>query len=749
MHKPKQHQKMKSTRVIGASALSPLALLTLAACGGVGNGGPTVSGSSSTVVSGNAIKGPLDNAFVFIDSNENGVWDTGEASDLTDSDGDYSISASASGKLLVTEDPNGTTTDTSTGLALAGFSMSAPDGATVITPFTTLMADGGMTAEELAQGLGLDADIDPLNFNPFADGVDAAAALSAEKLAHQVFNVVTSYADSASAIGEDVDSGAAFKAAMQAVAEVAKTAAASSELIDLSDSDDLASVQAQAITSLTELDSDLGEAAFGNYLDSVTLGIKNVNAQVAAADSLTSDAAKTLFGLGSSLREQVSTGAEAEKAAPGTGANSIAFKSAASVNEEAGDAAVEVREVSGKVLLGPIKSALVWLDKDGDGVLDSNENSKRTDEDGSFSFSTTASTPNFAVLLDDSSINMAAGNVVGDDNGVPLKSAGGTSVSFVTTVMKQAGLTSDQIVSIFDLPEIEDIANFDPYGDGVDADFSEAYLQANHQLAAVADGLGAMLYGAGVAETSVWSKTFEGIASVAENAAAGSFVFDGNAGKTNIEALLNSVATEANVQGQLTDALKTAVVDGVFNVTTVIGTVTDFDPDTAGGSAELSNANQLQYEIYAAVNGGGPNSITYKTASNLDEDLTNRPPTDIGFLVDDELIDIASITDAASDDEKVFEVSVTDDGSLRRWEIAEIDGTDYESFVFADAAEDSARMLYETDSGDSDISLVDLKLNVSTLDATAKDTYTVVLVAQDDAYKEFSDPLLVVVSEAL
>jgi len=344
---------------------------------------------------------------------------------------------------------------------------------------------------------------------------------------------------------------------------------------------------------------------------------------------------------------------------------------------------------------------------------------------------------------------MAAGNVVGDQNGVPLKSAGGTSVSFVTTVMKQAGLTSDQIVSIFDLPEIEDIANFDPYGDGVDADFSEAYLQANHQLAAVADGLGAMLYGAGVAETSVWSKTFEGIASVAENAAAGSFVFDGNAGKTNIEALLNSVATEANVQGQLTDALKTAVVDGIFNVTTVIGTVTDFDPDTAGGSAELSNANQLQNEIYAAVNGGGPNSITYKTASNLDEDLTNRPPTDIGFLVDDELIDIASITDAASDDEKVFEVSVTDDGSLRRWEIAEIDGTDYESFVFADAAEDSARMLYETDSGDSDISSVDLKLNVSTLDATAKDTYTVVLVAQDDAYKEFSDPLLVVVSEAL
>jgi len=727
------------------TALSPLALLTLAACNGGGGG----SGSSSVSVSGSALKGPLDNAFVFIDANENGVWDAGEASDLTDSDGNYSISASASGKLVVTEDPSGTTTDTSTGLAIAGFSLSAPDGASVITPFTTLMADGGMTAEELAQGLGLDAGIDPLTFNPFAEGVDAASALSAEKLAHQVFNVVTSYADSASTIGDGVDSGAAFRLAMQAVADVAKTAAASSDLVDLSDSDDLASIQERAITNLTELDSDLGGAAFSSYMDSVTLGIKNVNAQVAAADSLTSDAAKTLFGLGSSLREQVNTGAEAEKAAPGTGANSITFKSAASVSEAAGDAAVEVKEVSGKVLLGPIKSALVWLDKDGDGVLDSNENSKRTDEDGSFSFSTTASTPNFAVLLDDSSINMAAGNVVGDQNGVPLKSAGGTSVSFITTVMKQAGLTSDQIVSIFDLPEIEDIANFDPYGDGVNADFSEAYLQANHQLAAVADGLAAMVYGAGLSGANVWPKTFEGIASVAENAAAGSFVFDGNSGKANIEALLNSVATEANVQGQLTDALKNAVVDGIFNVTTVIGTVTDFDPDTVDGSGKLSNTNQLQFEIYAAVSGGGPNSITYKTASNLDEDLTNRPPTDLGFLVDNELIDIARITDAASDDEKLFEVGVIDDGSLRRWEIAEIDGTDYESFVFADAADDTPRMLYKSDSGDNDISSVSLKLNVTSLDATAKDTYSVVLVAQDDAYKDFSDPLLVVVSEAL
>jgi hypothetical protein len=540
----------------------------------------------------------------------------------------------------------------------------------------------------------------------------------------------------------------AFSAAMEAVASTTIARANAGEVIDLSLSDDLADIQSAAVTKFTEIDGTL-PATFSTYLDSVSAGIKNVNAQVANADSLTSDAAKELFSLGAALREQVNTGAQAEKAAAGTGANSVTYKSSAAVTEAAGSAAVEVVEVSGKVLIGPVKSALVWLDKDGDGVLDTNEKYQRTDEDGVFTFSTTSSSPNFAVLLDDSSINMASGTVVGDQDGISLVSAGGTIVSHITTVMKKAGLTTEQINSIFDLPDIEDIANFDPYGEGVTSEQATAYLQATHQLAAVSDALAAIIYGAGTPSATVGSKVTTGIASVAENAEANSFVFDGNAGKANIEALLNSVATEANVQGQLTSALKDAAVDAIFNLTTVIGNVTDFDPDTADGLGKLSNSNNLQFQLYRAVDGSDPNLITYKTASNLDDDLTNRPPTDLGFLVGEDLIDIASIKDNASAEDKIFEVGVSDDGSLRRWEIAEIDGTDYASFVFADAAADNPRMLYQTDDGDNDISSVSLKLNVETLDATAKNTYTVVLMAQDDAYKDYADPLLVVVSEAL
>ncbi len=66
-----------------ALSLSPLALLTLAACGG----------SSVASKSGKAQKGPLENARAFIDYNDNGVWDSAtEPGALTDATGAYTIS---------------------------------------------------------------------------------------------------------------------------------------------------------------------------------------------------------------------------------------------------------------------------------------------------------------------------------------------------------------------------------------------------------------------------------------------------------------------------------------------------------------------------------------------------------------------------------------------------------------------------------------------------------------------------------
>ena len=47
--------------------------------------------------------------------------------------------------------------------------------------------------------------------------------------------------------------------------------------------------------------------------------------------------------------------------------------------------------VNGVISKGPLSNALVFLDLDGDNVLDSNEQSVRTDANGNFSITSTAS----------------------------------------------------------------------------------------------------------------------------------------------------------------------------------------------------------------------------------------------------------------------------------------------------------------------------------------------------------------------
>ena len=74
-------------------SLSPLALLTLAACGGGSKSGG--SGSSGITVNGNVQKGPLYDAFVFLDYNNDELYDDGsgfntkEPSTRSDVNGDF------------------------------------------------------------------------------------------------------------------------------------------------------------------------------------------------------------------------------------------------------------------------------------------------------------------------------------------------------------------------------------------------------------------------------------------------------------------------------------------------------------------------------------------------------------------------------------------------------------------------------------------------------------------------------------
>ena len=252
--------------------LSPLSLLVLTACGG----GNSTTSTFLTSASGKVIKGPLNNALVGLDYDGDGVVDS--ATVRTDANGAYSISTTQKTYTVIAVTDE-STVDTSSGTVLSGVTLKAPEGATVITPTTTLMKEGNLTAEQVASVLGLPDGVDPLTFNPYADGVCASDALAVEKASQQVMSVVTAFASAAEGAG--ATEAAAYTAALNSIVEVVKTKAASSETLDLTNTADLALIKTQAKTEVAST-SGVNTTAFDALADDTATAVENVNTKIDA-----------------------------------------------------------------------------------------------------------------------------------------------------------------------------------------------------------------------------------------------------------------------------------------------------------------------------------------------------------------------------------------------------------------------------------------------------------------------------------
>ena len=316
--------------------ISPLALVAVSAC--------RSPYTQNTAVSGNIVKGPLSNALVFLDLDGDNVLDANEQSIRTDANGKFTINTnSVNYKIVALTDES--TVDTSSGAILAGVTLSAPKGAAVVTPTTTLMEEGGLTASEVAEVLGLPDGVDPLTFNPFEAGVDAAQALAVEKVSQQIITAVSSFASAAEGAG--ASEKGAFEAALKSVVDVVKVkaekikdpnAAAADKKIDFTKAADLDLIKAKVADEAEKIVTSEGttgfsKAALTSLVNDTATSIKNVNDQIGAVTDLTSDASKNVFSTLQVLQDQVKNAAIAEKATPGSG--SIDFKDAAKVKTAA------------------------------------------------------------------------------------------------------------------------------------------------------------------------------------------------------------------------------------------------------------------------------------------------------------------------------------------------------------------------------------------------------------------------------
>ena len=277
------------------AALMPISALSLSACGG----GETTPIETSTVINGSVLKGQITFALVYSDLNKNGIFDTAEPSAFTDENGNFNLTTSdASAKLIALGQVG--SIDKSTGASAETINFSGTSSGTVISPFSTVITEGGITSEELADSLGL-GEVDLLNFNPFAAGVDATTAVLVEKISHQLENVINSFTEVTK--GSGLTAAQAKATALDSFAAAAKEKLALKETIDLSADADIDAISANISKSMTLTEAEA--EALTTKLNTASTALKNVNTEIKTVVDLTSDATKGAFSLGQLLKDQI------------------------------------------------------------------------------------------------------------------------------------------------------------------------------------------------------------------------------------------------------------------------------------------------------------------------------------------------------------------------------------------------------------------------------------------------------------
>ena len=289
---------------------SPLTLLVLSACGG------RSSDSGYENYSGFVIKGPLENALVFLDYNGDGVLGADEPSVRTGADGSFSLGDGVAGLSFVAQ-TDSTTVDKSSGEVLDNVVLKAPSGASVVTPATTIMVEAGVTKEEVSKVLGLPDGVDPTSFNPYSADVDPDTALAVEKVSQQVMTTIT--AVSSAVEGAGADKASAFSLALETVTEVVKEKAAAVqadpqapvEVLDFSKTSEIAQVTAKVAAKIEETGIAAKED-FETVKTQLDAAVSNVNTKIKEVTDLTSEDSMAAFAVATELNAQVKASVEAK-----------------------------------------------------------------------------------------------------------------------------------------------------------------------------------------------------------------------------------------------------------------------------------------------------------------------------------------------------------------------------------------------------------------------------------------------------
>jgi len=224
---------MTLTLTVRAPVAAVVLALGLSACGGhsAGNSSSPVSSSSGVVVDD-----LVADATVICDSNGNGLLDDGEATTTTDDNGAFTFSPACTSAIATVA---GSGYDKTLMKAPKG-GLRAKAGSTVLSYFTTMQAESGLTDAQFQAALakmGL-SGVDAGTFDPSKDATRLGTAAALAKILNDLAEIVETAGGDARAafksaaaamvtyVGTQVASGTVFDGDGTALSGLVKTAAA-------------------------------------------------------------------------------------------------------------------------------------------------------------------------------------------------------------------------------------------------------------------------------------------------------------------------------------------------------------------------------------------------------------------------------------------------------------------------------------------------------------------------------------------
>ena len=385
-----------------------------------------------------------------------------------------------------------------------------------------------------------------------------------------------------------------------------------------------------------------------------------------------------------------------------------------------GSSGTTTTTIAGNAVLGPLQSAIAFVDYDGSGTLNTaTEPYTFTDAAGAYSLASTSGTQKVVVTTNSATAGNLAINAIDGSSGAALTGvtltgpSGATVLSPASTLLEKSSLTEAEVATALGLDGIS-LTEFNPYATGVDAANALAFEKVATQVITTVKAISAAAQGSGAAAEAASNAAFSSVISVvAAKATAGETLDLSDA--TDLGAIPTQAATDlvavAGVDATSFTAVLGTAMTAVGVVNTQVKAITDTDLFASSTKGLFATADFLATQVLGAATaelalaGSGVADITLTTTlavTNMQASAaSNTAPSDL-------LISSSSFDENAA---ATMTFTGVDDSTT--------------AFTFALSGEDAASFSINSATG--------VLTLTGTADHETKPTYSVIITIKDDA----------------